>query len=548
MTSMGRPNALHWVAAIAAALGRDPRTPEEALGVLGNLLRADPTEKARFLEEAHAAWVRGGWAVRGDNTPTAGVVLAALEEATRRLAERYGWQRVEVKARVRVPKEVLSLLRVAPRGVRLDGEGVFVVSSQFSEKAAWKAAYRLVRGETVVLLPKTGEKDVLKVRSLILEKVKTLLQKQEEGERVKLPWGETVRVLPGDRWEDLEAPEPRISAAIRGLREATEVLREEQEEEEEIGVPGNWVHQTRVNPWLVKVYLKGEARGVEAAYLQDEAFLRDLYGEVNIYNPGELAAFLGVELRERGKARGGWVLILEQQARKFPPSYKDVQERFTRKGSKGWVSWAGLPLLEPLVAYEVNALGFKDPEAAYQDGLMEALEIWGRLQRKYAQEVKEGKGFNPLLFLVPELRKFLLELRAQEVGVFRLSRADAQKLRKYFYLRERGLDPIEAGRKAGLSPELLSALQAEDVSGDALVELGVDPREEVDYDTFLLRVKVKELKEEIARWWGPKGEAFVEALMEGQTSLGAQLEVGLSNEEAEEIKDFLRSELEGWVE
>ncbi|RTH27985.1 hypothetical protein CSW38_02110 [Thermus scotoductus] len=516
--------------------------------MLGNLLRADPTEKARFLEEAHAAWVRGGWAVRGDNTPTAGVVLAALEEATRRLAERYGWQRVEVKARVRVPKEVLSLLRVAPRGVRLDGEGVFVVSSQFSEKAAWKAAYRLVRGETVVLLPKTGEKDVLKVRSLILEKVKTLLQKQEEGERVKLPWGETVRVLPGDRWEDLEAPEPRISAAIRGLREATEVLREEQEEEEEIGVPGNWVHQTRVNPWLVKVYLKGEARGVEAAYLQDEAFLRDLYGEVNIYNPGELAAFLGVELRERGKARGGWVLILEQQARKFPPSYKDVQERFTRKGSKGWVSWAGLPLLEPLVAYEVNALGFKDPEAAYQDGLMEALEIWGRLQRKYAQEVKEGKGFNPLLFLVPELRKFLLELRAQEVGVFRLSRADAQKLRKYFYLRERGLDPIEAGRKARLSPELLSALQAEDVSGDALVELGVDPREEVDYDTFLLRVKVKELKEEIARWWGPKGEAFVEALMEGQTSLGAQLEVGLSNEEAEEIKDFLRSELEGWVE
>lgn len=546
MTSMGRPNALHWVAAIAAALGRDPRTPEEALGVLGSLLRADPTEKERFLREAHAAWVRGGWEAKGDRTPTARIVLAALEEATRRLAERYGWQRVEVKARVRVPKEVLGLLRVAPRGVKLEGEGVFIVSSRFTEKAAWKAAYRLVRGEAVVLLPKAGEKDVLRARASILEKVKTLLQKQEV-EEVRLPWGETVRVLPGDRWEDLDAPEPRISAAIRGLREATEVLREEQEEE--IGVPGDWVHQTRVNPWLVKVYLKGEARGVEAAYLQDEAFLRDLYGEVNIYNPGELAAFLGVELRERGKARGGWVLILEQQARKFPPSYKDVQERFTRKGSKGWVSWAGLPLLEPLVAYEVNALGFKDPEAAYQDGLMEALEIWGRLQRKYAQEVKEGKGFNPLLFLVPELRKFLLELRAQEVGVFRLSRADAQKLRKYFYLREReGLDPIEAGREARLSSELLSALQAEDVSGDALVELGVEPREEVDYDTYLLRMKVKEVLEVVKRWWGYQGQVFVEALMEGASPEGAMVVAGLTPDSANQIVEFLRAELEGWVE
>lgn len=406
----------------------------------------------------------------------------------------------------------------------------------------------MIRGEAVVLLPKAGEKDVLRARALVLEKVKTLLQKQEV-EEVRLPWGETVRVLPGDRWEDLDAPEPRISAAIRGLREATEVLREEQEQEEEIGVSGDWVHQTQVNPWLVKVYLKGEARGVEAAYLQDEAFLRDLYGEVNIYNPGELAAFLGVELRERRKVREGFALILEQQARKSPPSYKDVQERFTRKGSKGWVSWAGLPLLEPLVAYEVNALGFKDPEAAYQDGLMEALEIWGRLQRKYAQEVKEGKGFNPLLFLVPELRKFLLELRAQEVGVFRLSRADAQKLRKYFYLREReGLDPIEAGREARLSSELLSALQAEDVSGDALVELGVEPREEVDYDTYLLRMKVKEVLEVVKRWWGYQGQVFVEALMEGASPEGAMVVAGLTPDSANQIVEFLRAELEGWVE
>lgn len=150
---------------------------------------------------------------------------------------------------------------------------------------------------------------------------------------------------------------------------------------------------------------------------------------------------------------------------------------------------------------------------------------------------------------MPELRKFLLELRAQEVGVFRLSRADAQKLRKYFYLREReGLDPIEAGRKARLSQELLSALQAEDVSGDALAELGMDPKEEIDYDTYLLRMKVKEVLLEVAKWWGFRGQVFVEALMEGQTPLGARLEAGLSDEEVEEVLDFLRSELEGWVE
>lgn len=502
MTSMGRPNALHWVAAIAAALGRDPRTPEEALGVLGAFLRSDPAEKARFLEEAHAAWVRGGWAVRGDNTPTAGVVLAALEEATRRLAERYGWQRVE-KARVRVPKEVLSLLRVAPRGVKLEGEGegVFIVSPRFTEKAAWKAAYRLIRGEAVVLLPKAGEKDVLRARALVLEKVKTLLQKQEV-EEVRLPWGETVRVLPGDRWEDLDAPEPRISAAIRGLGGIVREWEVQEEErfrdwEDELKYLSTWVHRDPEEPLP----------------------------------------------RYRSQVRSTWEIVVRGAAKMRPPTYGEVKGLLERP------SWAAVRLLGVLVAYEVSVLGFSDPENAYQEGLMEALEIWGRLQRKYAQEVKEGKGFNPLLFLVPELRKFLLELRAQEVGVFRLSRADAQKLRKYFYLREReGLDPIEAGRKARLSQELLSALQAEDVSGDALVELGVEPREEVDYDTFLLRAKVKELKEEIARWWGPQGEAFVDALMEGQTPLGAQLEVGLSNEEAEEVLDFLRSELEGWVE
>lgn len=496
MTPMGRVNASYWVAAITAALGRDPRTPEEALGALGAFLRSDPAEKERFLREAHTAWVRGGWEVRGDSTPAARVILAALGEATRRLAERYGWQRIRVKTQVRVPKEVLNLLRVAPKGVKLEGEGVFIASSRFTERAAWKAAYRLTRGETVTLLPKASEKEVLATRAKILEKVKILLQERESQEEVRLPWGETVRVLPGDKWEDLGAPEPRIAAAIRGLRELVRGWEAREEErrrewEEEIRYLSSWVHKDPEEP-----------------------------------------------LPRYSRVLRTWEIVVRGAAKMRPPTYGEVKELLERH------PWAAVRLLGALVAYEVSVLGFSDPENAYQEGILAALGIWGRLQRK-----QKGKGLNPLLFLVPELRKVLLESRAKEVGIFRLSLADARKLRRYFYLREKkGLDPVEAGRKAGLSPELLFALQAEDLSGDALVELGVEPWEEVDYDTFLLRAKVEELRGVILRWWGPKGGAFVEALMEGQTPLGAQLQAGLSDEEAEEILDFLRSELEGWVE
>jgi len=85
---------LYWVERLIAALGGVvPRDPAEVLKVLGNLLRADPAEKARFVEDAHAAWVGGGWAIRGDSSPETRVILMALEEATRRLAEQRRWVR-----------------------------------------------------------------------------------------------------------------------------------------------------------------------------------------------------------------------------------------------------------------------------------------------------------------------------------------------------------------------------------------------------------------------------------------------------------------------
>ncbi|RTH01950.1 hypothetical protein CSW50_08605, partial [Thermus scotoductus] len=95
--------AERWTKGIRQTLGREPRTPEEALRALGAFLRANPTEKGEFLREAHEVWVRGiSWEIR-DRSPVAVVVLVALEEATRRLAERHGWKRKrEDKPAIRV--------------------------------------------------------------------------------------------------------------------------------------------------------------------------------------------------------------------------------------------------------------------------------------------------------------------------------------------------------------------------------------------------------------------------------------------------------------
>jgi hypothetical protein len=74
---------LYWVGRLIAALGGVvPRDPAEVLKVLGSLLRADPAEKARFVEDAHAAWVGGGWAIRGDSSPETRVWTYAASTCT----------------------------------------------------------------------------------------------------------------------------------------------------------------------------------------------------------------------------------------------------------------------------------------------------------------------------------------------------------------------------------------------------------------------------------------------------------------------------------
>ena len=496
---MGKVDATYWTAAIAAALGRDPSTPEEALEVLGNLLRSNPAEKEKFKAEAYAAWVGGGWVSRGDNTPTARIALAALAEATRRLADRYGWERGEEEPEIRLPKEIRERLRVVRASS--PGEGVFFVPSQgLSDKAVWAAVYRLLQGKQVILVPRkgTGEEVILRSRRMILEEVLHLLLKKEEENTVRMPWGERVKILPGDRWESLDKLEPRVAHAIKGLRllvqdweleEGEKLLRWEQEERPYLL---SWVHHD-----------------------PDKRVVAPM------------------------KYPSTWELVVRKAATFSPPTYGEVRQVFAKP------SWAALRVLTPLVAYEVSELGFKDLEVAYQEGILTALRIWERLKKKEEKKEEKEEEVNPLVYLVPELRKELLELRAKEVGVVQLPREVARKVRKYFALIHEGESPEKAAKKAGLPQELVQTGQ---LSADELAEVGAEPSEEVDYDTYLLRVRVKEVREEIGRWFGAPGVAFVDALMDGASIEGAQVRSRINPELASQIVDYLRSELEGWAD
>ncbi|BDG23752.1 hypothetical protein [Thermus thermophilus] len=125
---------------------------------------------------------------------------------------------------------------------------------------------------------------------------------------------------------------------------------------------------------------------------------------------------------------------------------------------------------------------------------------------------------------------------------FRLSERDAQAVREYFA-------KVALGEQAELPEHLRRVLEEKEyVSADFLRDYGVESAEEVDYDTFLLRQRVKELLEEVKFLWGDPGLAFVEALMDGATPEGAQIRSGLPRAQAEEILAHLRQELEGWAD
>lgn len=301
--------------------------------MLGALLRSDPAEKEEFIREAHLAWVGGGWAVKGDPSPEAKVVLMALVEATRRLAERYGWERGGRPPRFRVTEEVAQRVKVGE--AKGSSGNIFRVGPNgLSQKALWKAAYLVAQGEEVVL---TGPL-AAKARQLVLAKVAKVLAKAKTKDVVRMPWGEEVPLFRGDRWEDLALPEPRIAAALRELRELLEERRQEEEVEEEAREP--WAHQTRVSPIALKRLweeVDPEAKGVESVYLRDQLEVLDLLDglEVDVYHTEELHRVLGITPRPRPRRPEGWQRVLEEIARYGRPfTYGEVGQAFSVSGKR----------------------------------------------------------------------------------------------------------------------------------------------------------------------------------------------------------------------
>jgi hypothetical protein len=539
-----------WVARLIAALGGVvPQDPAEVLKVLGNLLRADPAEEARFLEDAHAAWVGGGWAIKGDPSPEARVILVALTEATRRLAEQHRWVKPGgPKARIRVNQENVwqSRIRVVRKAPK--GEGVFVVGPNgLSDKALWAAAYLVQKGQEVILVaPPVLEGVARKVAQLIARRAA-----QIDGGRfstVKTPYGE-VRLLHGDRWEDLQGLEPRLWTAWRVLMAAETEDFEEAEGEEGVR---DWAHQTRVNPALVRDLLGDEAEGVETAYiLEDHSLVQEALGlldemvgdkEFNVYaSPATVRRrnswwkrFLG-QVPTFAELREAWASFLEVRGS-------------GKKKKEIWRVGKLFRYLTLLAAAEALIAEARDPESAVMEAAEEALAEAKRLRRKEGWD-----KLNPLLFLAPVIQHKVAEFRVREFGVTRISRDEARAVGRYFRLRARGLDPEKAAKKAGLPTHLREAIEegggGYSLSTEFLRDFGYEPGEEPDYDTILLRAKVAELIEDIRTIWGERGVLFVEHLLSGREIPAAQtFTPGLTPGQAEEIVAYLREELGGWAE
>jgi hypothetical protein len=537
----------YWAGRLVAALGGVvPQDPAEVLKVLGNLLRADPAEKAKFLEDAHAVWVGGGWAIRNPS-PQERVILMALAEATRRLAEQHRWVRPGgQKPRIRVSQENVwqSRIRIVRKA---KGEGVFRVGPNgLSDKALWAAAYRVQKGEEVVLVaPPALEGVARKVAQLIARRAAQI----DGGNTptIRTPYGE-VRLLHGDRWEDPEALEPRLLAAWKILTAAEAEGFEEAEGEEEAR---DWAHQTRVNPALIRDLLGDEAEGVETYILEDHSLVREALRRLDeVVGDKEVDVYASPATKRQ--VNPWWKRFLGQV-----PSFGELREAWTgflelrRKKGKSLEVWRVgkfFRYLTLLAAAEALITGARDPESAVMEAVEEALAEAKRLRRK-----ERWDRFNPLLFLAPVIRFKVAEFRAREFGVTRISRDEARAVSRYFRLRAEGVEPEEAAHKAKLPTHLREAIEGGQgsyaVSTDYLRDYGLEPGEEPDYDTILLRAKVRELIEEVRTIWGEQGAIFVENLLSGREIPAAQtLTPGLTPSRAEEIVAHLRRELEGWAE
>jgi hypothetical protein len=541
--------ALYWVGRLIAALGGVvPRDPAEVLKVLGNLLRADPAEKERFLEDAHAVWVGGGWAIRNPS-PQERVILMVLDEATRRLAEQHGWVRPGApKPRIRVSQENVwqSRIRIARSAPK--GEGVFVVgASGLSDKALWAAAYRVQKGGEVVLVaPPALEGVARKVARIIAHRAAQI--DGGKAPTVKTPYGE-VRLLHGDRWEAPEALEPRLLAAWKILMAAEAEGFEEAEGEEEAR---DWAHQTRVRPVLIRSLLGEEAEGVETAYiLEDHSLVQEALRRLDeVAGDKEFDVYAPPATKRR--ANPWWKRFLGHV-----PTFGELREAWTgflevrRKRGKSLEVWRVGKLFRYftlLAAAEALITETRDPESAVMEAVEEALAEAKRLRWK-----EKWDRYNPLLFLAPFIRHKVAEFRVREFGVTRISRDEARAVSRYFRLRAEGLEPEEAAKKAKLPAHLREAIEGGQgsyaVSTDYLRDYGLEPGEEPEYDTILLRAKVRELVEEIHAIWGEQGVIFVDHLLSGREIPAAQtLTPGLTPSQAEEIVAHLRRELEGWAE
>jgi hypothetical protein len=542
---------LYWVGRLLAALGGVvPRDPAEVLKILGSLLRADPAEKARFLEDAHAAWVGGGWSVKGDPSPETRVLLMALEEATRRLAEKHGWVRPGgPKPRIRVSQGNVWQSRVRiVREVPKKGEGVFVVGAAgLSGKALWAAAYRVQKGQEVVLVaPPALEGVARKVAQLIARRAAQI----DGGSTptVRTPHGE-VRLLHGDRWEDPEALEPRLLAAWKILTAAEAEDFEEAEGEEEAR---DWAHQTRVNPALIRDLLGDEAEGVETAYiLEDHSLVQEALRRLDeVVGDKEFDVYASSATKLR--ANPWWKRFLSHV-----PTFGELREAWVsflevrgngKKKKEIWKIGKMFRHLALLAAAEALIVEAKDPESAVMEAVEEALAEAKRLRRK-----EKWDRLNPLVFLALVIRSKVAEFRVREFGVTRISRDEARAVSRYFRLRAEGLEPEEAAEKAKLPAHLREAIEGGQgsyaVSTDYLRDYGLEPGEEPDYDMILLRAKVEELVEEIRVIWGAQGVIFLDHLLSGREIPAAQtLTPGLTPSRAEEIVAHLRRELEGWAE
>jgi hypothetical protein len=286
----------------------------------------------------------------------------------------------------------IRVVRTAPKG-----EGVFRVGPNgLPDKALWAAAYRVQKGQEVVLVAPPALEGVARtVARMIAHRAA-----QIDGGRfatVRTPYGE-VRLLHGDNWEDPEALEPRLLAAWKILVAAEAENFEEAEGEEEVREVRDWPHQTRINPALIRNFLEYEGEEVDIAYLlEDHSFVQEALGlldemvgdkEFNVY-----ASSTTVRRRDPW-----WRRFLGQV-----PTYAELREAWAgflevrgegKKKREIWKTGKIFRYLTLLAAAEALIAEARDPESAVMEAVEEALEEAKRMRRKEGWD-----RLNPLVFL-----------------------------------------------------------------------------------------------------------------------------------------------------